>query len=445
MIQRNPDRCVTERAATRVLIVPGTTEIALEIRRSLRLVKGIELFGAGTDVTLGHDLGFLAYDFLPPFSDEEWLPTLRALCERFQIDYVYPAHDSAVSAIARLSSRIGAKVVSHPPDTASTCRSKRKTSNLLRGCCPTPRIFDSTQDISTFPVIAKPDVGQGSVGVRLIKNGAVLKQAIEDSGLTEAEYFADYVVSEYLPGAEVTVDCFSTIGDGLLLAQPRERRETVGGIASHTEDIHSPELVNVAQAINSVMAFSGAWFFQARQDGKGTFKVLEVGARLAGSSGIRRAQGINLAHLSLLVAQGVPVSVPQPTQRLRSRRVLAEQFHGLPAVKRVYVDLDDTLLLDTGLNHELLAFLYMMRSKQVQVILLTKHLGDLPGLLREHRIAEVFDDVVQLSSHQKKGDFIDGTAPAMLIDDSFKERMSASQLGNVYAVEPSAVSGMWGI
>ena len=101
-----------------------------------------------------------------------------------------------------------------------------------------------------------------------------------------------YVISEFLPGEEYTVDCVSN-GDGALLhAAPRRRMRVKGGISVRTEPACAdPGLREMAAAIAGELRLRGAWFFQARRDREGVPKLLEVAPRIAGSMALSRVRG----------------------------------------------------------------------------------------------------------------------------------------------------------
>ena len=87
----------------------------------------------------------------------------------------------------------------------------------------------------------------------------------------------------------------------------------------------------------------------------------------------------------------------------------------------VYVDLDDTLILNDRVNLSLVQFLYQCINEQVRIVLLTKHDGDVKQTLRKYRLSEVFDEIVQIEKTAHKSDYI-REPDAILIDDSFSER-----------------------
>lgn len=428
----------------RVLVVPGTTEIGLEVFRSLRDIRGVAIYGAGVDVRYGRDFGFEGYEFLPESSDIDYIDELGALCETWAVDFIYPAHDQVIFDLREYPSFMHTKVVTHPQEAVFVCRSKHRTYEQLRDLAITPRVFGSLDEIDQFPVFVKPSEGQGSVGAYLAASRDDLIYRIEDSHVGILDFFDAFVVSEYLHGEEVTVDCFSTPSAGLQYCAARTRASVRGGIAVHTESIESDELSIIAEQVGQRVKMSGAWFFQAMRNVAGDFKVTEVATRLAGSSGLRRAQGVNLAHLSLLNAMNETVSVLEQVGASRSRRVLTDLFLDPPHFERIYVDFDDTLIRNGQVNAELLGFLVAARTKGIGVHLLTRHNGDLASQLLMYRLDGLFESIAHLVDGTPKSHHVDDSAGALFIDDSFNERREVVETRGCLAIDASAVSGLWG-
>src|SRR5262249_8780639 len=125
------DNQVRRRAGTwhpanprRVLVFPGGTEIGLEINRALSQSKEVRLFSAGISSSNHAPHVFARHVVLPSVHTPGWLEALNQLIAQHDIDYVMPAHDDALVALAQNAERIGARVVSSPVHTCVVTRSK---------------------------------------------------------------------------------------------------------------------------------------------------------------------------------------------------------------------------------------------------------------------------------------------------------------------------------
>ncbi|CAN5212873.1 ATP-grasp domain-containing protein [soil metagenome] len=396
----------------RVLVFPCGSEIALEIERSLRYVKGIELWGASSTSDHGEYVFENYVDGVPFVDDEGFLDSINRIIDEHAIDFVFPAHDSAVLALAQRRHDLHATLLTSSTATCETARSKAATYSALQDVVRTPARYAPGADLP-FPVFLKPDVGQGSKGVLKAQSADEVDRALrKDPSL---------LVLEYLPGEEFTVDCFTDASGALLYAQARTRARTSNGISVRSTTIPLPEAAAMAGRINGALPFRGAWFFQVKYTGDGELALLEVAPRIAGTMGVSRMLGVNLPVLTLLDAQGLPVSILAGRYSVEVDRALTSRFHLALDFHTVFVDFDDTIAMQDGVNAALMAVLYRFVSQGKRLVLITRHAADLTASLQQHRIdSALFDEVVHLSAGEPKSHSV--TAGSIFIDDSFRER-----------------------
>lgn len=402
-----------------VLILPAATEIGLEISRSLRYCKGIRLFGAAQDANCHAGLAFERFVQIPNVGDTGFVDALNAAIAEHEIDVVFPAHDDVMYVLALFRKDIEATVVSHPPKTCFVARSKSQTYIELRKSVPVCRRSLN----GNFPKFIKPDAAQGSQDARVVHSHAEL-----EFWLTQR---SDFIVTEYLPGPEYTVDCFSD-ETGLRYCSARVRSRMKNGISMRTEACDDAVFAEYAAKINDVLDFRGAWFFQAKHNGDGVPVLMELGARISGTSAFSRMEGVNLPLLSLYEAQGVPVAVaPLGLKPVVDRCLQTRAFVDIGKRDTLYVDLDDTLLVNGQVNHELVGMLYLNRKRFRWIACLSRN-TEILNVLKQHRIG-IFDCVVHCGD---KADAIDNPDSSVLVDDSFRERQLASAKG-VLAIDCS--------
>jgi carbamoyl-phosphate synthase large subunit len=410
---------MTDRASApahwRVLVFPAGTEIALEIRQALAGCKEVALFGAGAAVSSHGPFAFCSYDTVPFVTDPKWADAIRAVVERRGITHVFPAHDDAVVALAEHEGRIGAKVVGSDVSTCRVARSKRATMTRLAGIVPTPTVFADAQDVDAFPVFVKPDRGQGSQGAAVAHSRAELDVLLERD--------PTLVIVEHLPGAEYTVDCFSDRDRGLLYVGGRARRRIRSGIAMNAVPADDPRFCEYAAKIARALPLRGAWFYQLKADRDGTLRLLEVAPRVAGTSGLTRARGVNLPLLSLYENDRIPVTVAPAAHDVELDRALVSRYRHELVYRTLYVDFDDTLIVHGRVNADLVKLLFQALNRGVRLVLLTRHDGDLRAVLARYRLGGLFDDIVHLRPDESKVDHASDPA-GLLVDDSFAERQA---------------------
>ena len=113
-----------------------------------------------------------------------------------------PAHDNVVLLCAQHAAELHAKVITSSYETADICRHKTKTYEIFSDTFFNPKVYNDLDEIHDYPVLIKPDAGQGSYGVKKIENSVQLAETLK---------FARerMVIVEYLPGDEYTIDCFT--------------------------------------------------------------------------------------------------------------------------------------------------------------------------------------------------------------------------------------------
>jgi len=397
-----------------VLVFPAGTEIAFEIHDALKYSKNIRLFG-GTSVACHADFLFRNCIEGFPYADSpDLIPFLNRVIDEYSIDFVYPAHDSALKRLSDERDRIHACVIASPRRTVELCRSKNATYTALTDAPYLPATWTAPEEIPSYPVFIKPSVGQGSEGAQRIDDRAHLDEALA-SGV-------EYAVCEYLPGAEYTVDCFTDRHGALRLVRPRSRERIRAGIAVRSRALpDDSEITAIAEDINRRLDFTGAWFFQLKRNRAGEYRLLEIAPRIAGTMGLTRSRGLNLPLLTLYTFAGTDTALLDNGNQVLLDRAFISRFRTDLSYDRVCVDFDDTLILKDKVNAQLMMFLYQARNEGKALTLLSRHDGDLRADLQRFRIPEnLFDEIVVLDRQRSKSDFV--PEHSIFIDDSFAER-----------------------
>jgi carbamoyl-phosphate synthase large subunit len=396
-----------------VLVFPGGTEIAMEIWKSLKDCKDIRLYSTGSDISCHSEYVFARNFKIASIYEENWLDNLNQIILEHHIDYVFPAHDDVIIALVDNADKLKARIVTSPASTCRITRMKRLTYKTLSGIVPVPIVYERLDLIDNYPVFAKPDKGEGSRDVHIVYSRGQLDQLLGES--------REYIITEFLPGDEFTIDCFSDRESGLLFSGGRQRIRTRSGISMNSRPVYEELFQDYARAISSKLDFHGTWFFQMKKDRRGMLKLLEIAPRVAGTMATHRVLGINFALLSIYEQERIPMTILLNTVDMEIDRALVNRYSHRVKYKVVYVDLDDSLILNDCVNLSLVQFLYQCINERVRIVLLTKHDGDVKQTLRKYRLSEVFDEIVQIEKTARKSDYI-MDSDAILIDDSFSER-----------------------
>jgi hypothetical protein len=425
-----PEIPPTVGARWRVLIFPGATEIALELREALAWCKEVELFSAGAAVSNHAPFAFARHFVVPHVTAPGWQPSLQEVVTNQRITHIFPAHDDALIALVENAACFAAQIVTSPLETCRVTRSKSATLRRLHGVIPTPQLYAGAEEVAEYPVFVKPDRGQGAQRTARARTPAELQALLTQDG--------DRLILEDLPGEEFTVDCFSDRERGLLFASGRARRRIKSGIAMDSRAVDDPAFANYARRINAVLPLHGAWFFQVKRDRHGVLKLLEVAPRIGGTSAISRVRGVNLPLLSLYEADRLPVQVTPARYGVEIDRALRNRYRHDLDYRILYVDFDDTLVVHGQVNFDLIKLLYQALHRGVRLVLLSRHSGDLSAALGHYRLTGLFDEVINLRAGESKVDFIRDSR-AVFIDDSFAERTLVHERTGVPVFSPSMI------
>ena len=417
-------------------VFPSGSEVSLEVSRSLKYSKDINLIGLGST----SDYGQVAFEnnisTLPFFTKPNFISSLNKAVKSLNIRFLIPGMDEVAYFLKSNEEEIGCEVVYASLETAEIIRRKSRTYAALEGCVPTPFIYDKDHiNASTnLPIFCKPDIGYGSNGARKVETLAQLNQIIkEDMG--------GNIYTEYLPGEELTIDCFSNNNSEILFAGPRKRDRIRAGISVATKPVDlTNEIDNLASSISKTLSMNGCWFFQIKKSATGEFKLMEVASRVSGSMATYRLMGMNFILLDLYQRLGFPISVPKLScVYSRLERAFDVKLVGGASFDSVYIDLDDCLIFKGYVNTDLISFLYGCRNKHIPIFLITRHARNLNKTLEQFRISTLFDDIFHITDGRPKSQLIQNDNP-LFIDDSFTERQEVSKKINCKVASPDMIS-----
>lgn len=411
-----------------VLVFPCGSEIGMEIFQSLKYSRFIQLYGGSSVDDHGQYVYQNYIGDLPYFNAPDFIEKLNEVIDKYEIDYIFPAHDNVVLLCAEHAEELHAKVVTSSYKTADICRHKAKTYELFANEFFNPIVYKNTEEVNEYPCLIKPDAGQGSYGVKKIVNEMQLK---EELALTKEQM----VIVEYLPGDEYTIDCFTDKNHELKFVSMRIRKRTKSGISVCSYVVPTEETVQeIAKIINEKLEMRGMWFFQLKKNKDGEYRLLEIAPRVAGAMCVHRAIGVNLPLLSVYDQMGIEVSCAPVLSDITVDRALINRFNFGNDYKRAIVDYDDTIIIKGKVNTQMMMFLYQCKNQNKQIILLTKHAGDLEKNMEQHGIGkELFDEIIHIKPDEEKTDYIEANENDLFIDDSFSERSKMQKKYGLYA------------
>jgi len=402
-----------------VLIFPAGEINSIELHDALASCVNVKVIGASSIERHGSYVFENYISGLPLITASDFFEKFNTVLTENSIDVIFPTHDTVAAFLADNVDKIKAKLISADKKTSAICRDKQKTYEIFSDCNFIPKTYSK---IEVFPVFIKPKEGQGAVGTKLINS----VKDIPNVDLSE------YVICEYLPGKEYTVDCLTDKDGNLRFVSPRSRKRIMAGVsvAGAIEQL-TPEIQNIAAQINKKLSFMGLWWFQIKQDINGKWKLLEVSTRCAGTMALTRARGVNLPLLSVYTAMGYDISVEPNNYHVEMDSTLIRRYKIDYDYDTVYFDFDDTLTLRGKVNLKAIYFLFQCQNLGKKVILLTKHEKEIYETMKTYHIDKnLFHKIIHIKQNEKKSDFITSDN-AIFIDNAYQERAEVRRVHNI--------------
>ena len=247
-----------------------------------------------------HDLGplYLAdHSAISPHSnDSSFIEWITEYCHHNEINVLLCDSSDFVRISGHkdaIERACGVRVLLQPSEVIAIAEDKLRTSRWLMEhnlSHPGFAAGDNSHEVAAlvrkhgFPLIAKPYVGHGSVGVVALHN---------ERDLARALHVPNTLIQQYVgtSKSEYTVNCFvdqSGAVQGLLSL----RRRLWNGMSLHCEVDPNPSILELGEAIAVKIGARGSTNLQLRLH-EGVAMCLEINARFSGSTAIRARLGYN--------------------------------------------------------------------------------------------------------------------------------------------------------
>ncbi len=242
---------------------------------------------------------------IPPGDADAFVPALLALSVANEIDLIVPTVDAELAALAAAHDRfrdVGVRVLTARRRPVHTALDKWRLMSRLAGVVPVPAtalVGDAEEEAALeYPVVAKPRHGSGSRGIVMANHPDDLATLPRDGS---------YVIQQFLPGPEYSLDVLARADGSIAAVVPRERLRTDSGIATVARTVHDPVLMDIGRRAVTAIGLTGIVNVQCRRDGNGVPAVIEINPRVPGTIGLTVASGINMPQLLIEEALQRPI------------------------------------------------------------------------------------------------------------------------------------------
>ncbi len=404
----------------------------MEIHLALKDVMNIRVVGASQRKDHGRMLFAHYYGDFPNIAEENFLEELNKLIERESIDLILPTHDSVLVYMARNLDKIRTKVAVPGLRQAEICRSKKEIYALFKEYDFNPAVFDTPDAVSSYPIYAKLNEGQGSKGAFVVHDRPQLDE------LSDLE---NYVLMELLPGEELTVDCFTNRHGEVLFMGPRSRLRVFDGVSVNSASVPlTPEVERIGKIVSDTIGIRGSWYFQVKKDKEGCFKLLEASVKVAGNMNVFRGIGVNFPLLMVYDYLDYDVEVIPNDYRIEVDRALFSRYLLDLEYDTVYIDFDDTITKAGRVNPQVMQFLYHQKNKGRTLKLITKHQEKLENTLEKLAIHKgIFDEIIHIPMEDEKYKYIREKERVIFIDNAYGERLKIKRKLNLPVFDVDAL------
>lgn len=256
------------------------------------------LVGDMESLSVGLYLADKAYK-LPEGLSSEFLPAVKKICKKENVDAFIPLVDEElVSSLDLEKDKI--PVLLPREAFISLCLDKYNLmTNLVKEGITIPKTKLASEGANElkYPIIAKPRVGRGSRGVRILKSKEDL-----DSYMRDVQDNNSIIMQEYIEGKEFTVSVIVWRDGNVLGVVPKEiiKKE---GITKMAVSRRNEKIRNICEKIQRQMEADGPFNVQLKIDSNGDPYVFEINPRFSTSISLTMACGID--ELSMLLDQAL--------------------------------------------------------------------------------------------------------------------------------------------
>lgn len=150
--------------------------------------------------------------WLPPATDESYLPTISAFIARENIELIIPNNDTEIGIISANREHLPCKVFLPPNETVKLCQDKLRMHEcfskknipqaIYKGLTSLEGIDDFIHKHPAEKYWVRPRRGSGSIGTTWVQNAGQAKAWINLWCDLRGFKVTDFIVSEFLPGAD---------------------------------------------------------------------------------------------------------------------------------------------------------------------------------------------------------------------------------------------------
>ena len=300
----------------RVLIPDGESGHTLAVAQSLLLNKEITIcLSATIDRPASKFLnGCKTFKQISKSDDESYLKSILQFAEEQNVDVILPVDEDTGKFFSKHKEYIERQIPIIPVPEIETFNIATNKRLLAEFCAfngiPVPKTwslsdFQTELDsnvINLFPIIIKPECGNGGKKIKLIKTKEEFLSL--DFSVKDNE-FGNYFVQEFIVRYDIDMSVLCIAGEikAFTIQKAILGRKSTFAAAAGIEFLEENDLKNVVSELMAKLNYSGIAHLDFRFDkNKNEFKLIEINSRFWGSLMGSTKAGINFPYLSCLAS-----------------------------------------------------------------------------------------------------------------------------------------------
>jgi carbamoyl-phosphate synthase large subunit len=321
--------------SVRVLVTGAGGPAAISVMKSLGADPSVSLIAADMDPWASglYLVGPEARTLIPAGLAPGFAQAVLARCVAMGVDVLIPTVDAELRPLGRARAeftRAGIEILLAPDDALDATLDKLVLARRCAGTVRVPRTerLDQVADRASwdYPVIVKPRTGSGSRDISLIDSAEALG-ALEPTD--------EFLVQEYLPGEEYSVDVLADVEGHVVASVPRVRERVDSGVSVAGRTMHDAELERMGAAVAAATGLTYIANVQFRRDAAGRPALLEVNPRVPGALPLTVASGVDMPRMALDSLRGRVLPEYAGFRDTAMVRYLDERFIELGEVRQV--------------------------------------------------------------------------------------------------------------
>ena len=394
----------------RVLVLNCGTLASTDINMALRYNEEFEIWGASTNKNHGIYVYKNYIDDIPNINNPDFIKILNKKIEEYNFKFILAPHEDLALFLQENKEKINACIVCSNYETSLICRYKSKTYERMKKYDFIPKVYKK-EEVKTYPVFCKKDTDQGARHAYKIENKNQLEMYTKD----------DMIICEYLPGEEVTIDCFTDKNRKLLFCNPRAADRILAGIDVHARRIAlTDEIKYIAESLNKEIEFRGYWFFQIKKAVDGKYKLLEISTRLPGSFSLSRCLDVNLPLMALKDFDGQDIELTFNNIEIEADKQFFGKYKLGIEYNSVFIDFETCFEIMDNIDAFFMMYLYQCLNKNIEIDLITQNKEKMEKYLIKNKIdRNIFKNIFEISREKIK-DVVTEKSIFLSNDDNLK-------------------------